>query len=66
MPVIALPHPHPACTDASHARLKASPAWEALPVLGWQDDFRGGWIEMKLCPACASSLGVSVAERSVH
>lgn len=37
-------------------------AWSQLPLVGYQDDGEGGWLELRNCP-CTSTLGVQAAAR---
>lgn len=50
----------PACTMASHEELRRSPirlARETSPA-GRQDDGDGGWLELRRCRACESTLAI--------
>ncbi len=48
------------CTEASHARFKASPqAWEAARLCGYQG-FENKLFEFRFCPKCDSTQYVEI------
>jgi hypothetical protein len=47
----------PCCPSALHVALKADPAlWAAAPYVGIQDGAGGPDLELRNCPACATTL----------
>lgn len=42
---------------------EAITAWSKLPLVGYQDDGKGGCFEMRNCTCCSSTLCVPLATR---
>jgi hypothetical protein len=54
------------CPPIAHAMLIVSPAWYSLPFVGLQDDCDGGWLELRNCDLCMSTISRPAKRLAEH